>query len=246
MRLRRFLAIIHLKVGDGMLLYFVRHGHPDYANDCLTELGRKQATAVAERLKNCGIEQIYSSSNGRALQTAMYTAKVLDLQVTPYDFIREIDWHSIDGETILENGHPWNISDVFILEGKTLTDKDWYMKEPYCNSNIVRSAQTVKNGLEAWLAELGYQREGEYYRVLDNATEKTIAMFSHGGSSSVALSHILNIPFPQICGIARPDYTSITILDFSNEIGELILPKLLLLNDAQHIKDLNIQNIYEK
>ena len=73
-----------------MLLYFVRHGHPDYANDCLTELGRKQATAVAERLKNCGIEQIYSSSNGRALQTAMYTAKALDLQV-PFRLIRLVE-----------------------------------------------------------------------------------------------------------------------------------------------------------
>jgi probable phosphoglycerate mutase len=184
-----------------MLLYLVRHGHPDYANDCLTELGRKQAAAAAERLKNCGIEQIYSSTKGRALQTAEYTAKALGLQVTSYDFIREIGWRSIDGETILANGHPWNISDIFASEGKTLTDKEWYMKEPYCKSNVVRSVQTVKNGLDAWLAELGYQREGEYYRVVGNATEKTIAMFSHAGSSSVALSHILNIPFPQICGI---------------------------------------------
>ena len=25
-----------------MKIYFVRHGHPDYKNDCLTELGHKQ------------------------------------------------------------------------------------------------------------------------------------------------------------------------------------------------------------
>ena len=28
-----------------MKIYFIRHGDPDYKNDCLTELGRKQAAA---------------------------------------------------------------------------------------------------------------------------------------------------------------------------------------------------------
>ena len=42
--------------GDlAMKIFFVRHGHPDYKNDCLTELGRKHAQAAAERLKNSGI-----------------------------------------------------------------------------------------------------------------------------------------------------------------------------------------------
>lgn len=228
-----------------MLLYLVRHGHPNYVTDCLTELGQKQAAAAAERLKDCGIEQIYSSTNGRAFQTAEYTAKTLGLQVTSYDFMREIGWGSIDGEPILENGHPWNISDIFASESNTLTDKEWYLKEPYCKSKIVRSAQTVIDGFDAWLAELGYQREGEYYRVVGIATEKTIAMFSHGGSSSVALSHVLNIPFPQFCGICHLDFTSITVLEFSDKIGELICPKLLLLNDARHIRGLDVQNVYE-
>ena len=30
-----------------MRIVFVRHGHPDYKNDCLTELGHKQAVAIA-------------------------------------------------------------------------------------------------------------------------------------------------------------------------------------------------------
>ena len=32
-----------------MRMIFVRHGHPDYKNDCLTDLGRKQAEAAADR-----------------------------------------------------------------------------------------------------------------------------------------------------------------------------------------------------
>ena len=229
-----------------MKIYFVRHGHPDYTNDCLTELGHKQAAAAAERLKNCGIQQVFSSTNGRALQTAEHTAKALGLNVILCDFMREISWRSIDGEPILANGHPWELSEIFASEGKTLTDKMWYTKEPYCKSKVISSADTVEKGLDAWLVELGYQREGEYYRVVGEATEKTIALFSHGGSSSVALSHILNIPFPQICGIIHPDFTSITVVEFSDKIGKLFCPRVLLLNDARHIENIYSKKTYEE
>ena len=45
-----------------MRLVLVRHADPDYARDCLTELGKKQARLAAERLMEEGIEKIYSSS----------------------------------------------------------------------------------------------------------------------------------------------------------------------------------------
>ena len=41
-----------------MRIVFVRHGEPDYEHDCLTPAGREQALAVAERLKEDGIEEI--------------------------------------------------------------------------------------------------------------------------------------------------------------------------------------------
>lgn len=227
-----------------MKIYFVRHGHPDYEKDCLTEIGHLQAAAAAERLKECGIEKVFSSTKGRAIQTAEHTAKMLGLEVVSYDFMREISWHSIDGTPILANGHPWRLSDISVAEGKTLTDKEWQGKEPYCKSEVVSSAKTVIEGLDAWLLELGYKREGEYYRVVGENTDKTVAMFSHGGSSSVALSHIFNIPFPQICGIVHPGFTSITVVELSNKIGELFSPLLLLLNDARHIEGIKIENLY--
>ena len=33
-----------------MRIVFVRHGHPNYENDCLTPLGKQHAEAAAERL----------------------------------------------------------------------------------------------------------------------------------------------------------------------------------------------------
>ena len=227
-----------------MKIYFVRHGHPDYAKDCLTELGHKQAAAAAETLKGKGIEQVFSSTKGRAMQTALHTANALGLQVVPCDFMKEISWHSVDGEQILADGHPWNISKIYVSEGKTLTDKEWYKKEPFCKSMIVSCAKNVTDGLDAWLAELGYQREGEYYRVISEETDKTVAMFSHGGSSSVALSHIFNIPLPQICGILCPNFTAITVVKFPDNPGELVCPRFLLTNDARHIEGLDGQISY--
>ena len=77
-----------------MRIYFVRHGEPNYEKDCLTETGKKQAMAVANCLKDLGIEKVFSSTNDRALETASYTAKLLGLDVVPCDFMRGL-WHSL-------------------------------------------------------------------------------------------------------------------------------------------------------
>ena len=227
-----------------MKIYFVRHGHPDYEKDCLTPLGHKQAKVVAERLKDSGIEQIFASPKGRAIETAEHTAEILGLEISMCDFMREISWGSLDGEPILANGHPWHISDIFAAEGHTLLDRDWQNNEPYCKSEVTGSYSSVIEGLDALLLEFGYQREGEYYRVVGEKTDKTIAVFSHGGSSCAALSHIFNIPFPQLCGIMHPAFTSITVVELSDKVGELFCPRFLIMNDFRHIEDIEGERIY--
>ena len=52
-----------------MRIIFVRHGHPDYKNDCLTPLGHEQAKAAAARLQNEKVDAVYSSVKGRAMET---------------------------------------------------------------------------------------------------------------------------------------------------------------------------------
>ena len=69
-----------------MRIIFVRHGEPDYARDCLTETGRLQAAAAAERLAGEGITEIYASPCGRARETASYTAARLGLTVTTLEY----------------------------------------------------------------------------------------------------------------------------------------------------------------
>ena len=71
-----------------MRILFIRHGEPNYEKDDLTETGYKQAELVAERLKDEGIEEIWSSTQGRAVNTAKFTAELLGLPVKSVDFIR--------------------------------------------------------------------------------------------------------------------------------------------------------------
>ena len=228
-----------------MIIYFVRHGHPDYKNDCLTPLGKLQAEKASEVISELGIETVYASTKGRAMETAEYTAKKLGLPIIPCKFMREISWESKDGEPILENGHPWNVANAFASCGVSLCDYDWRNKEPFCNSVIVQKVDTVIDGFDSLLLELGYKREGDYYRVIGEDTDKKIAVFSHAGSSSAVISHLLNVPFPQICGFFSLDFTSVTAIKLSDEMGKLICPKLKYSNDAKHIVGITVENVYE-
>ncbi len=60
-----------------MLFFYIRHGDPIYEPDSLTVLGQKQADALAKRLSIYGIDRIYSSPSGRAVQTAKSTCDLV-------------------------------------------------------------------------------------------------------------------------------------------------------------------------
>ena len=227
-----------------MKIYFVRHGHPNYRDDCLTELGHKQAAAAAVRLFDCGIERVFASTKGRAMQTAAHTAKSLGLDVIPCDFMREITWGSSNGEPILANGHPWDLADLAVADGQSLKDEAWRIGTGYAHNQAVASVQTVTDGLDAWLETLGYAREGEYYRITNEIPYQTVAMFSHGGSSTAALSHMFNIPFPQACAAFHVDFASVTVVEFADTVGALVYPKLRLLDDRLHTKGLEAAHVY--
>ena len=227
-----------------MKIYFVRHGHPDYKLDCLTELGHNQAAIAAENLRDSGIEAIYSSTKGRAVQTAEYTAKLLGLPIDQREFMCELGWSSKDETPIVENGHPWKVSRYRVSQNQTLVNVNWREDEPYCRSIIVERAQVVIDGIDAWLAELGFVREGEFYRVSDEIPYKVVAMFSHAGASSAAISHMLNIPMPQFFGAFKINFVSSFVLELNEKHGELIYPKIILLDDVLARSEDNTEVFY--
>lgn len=230
-----------------MRIIFVRHGHPNYVNDCLTELGHKHAAAAAERLKDEGIVEIYSSTCGRAYETAEYTAKQYGLPIVKCDFMREISWGSVDNEPLVFDGHPWSTVDDMVAKGKSILNPDWAKEEPFVRNKMVDYVGNIAVALDEWLKKLGYKREGLYYRVAEDAsTNKTIAAFGHGGAGSAIFSHLFNLPYPFVCTTLNQDYTGITIVEFPDTPGALVKPRFEIMNDARHIKELKIVNVYDK
>ena len=225
-----------------MRIIFVRHGHPNYEKDCLTELGRRHAEAAALRLKDEGVTQIFSSTCGRAFETAQHLGNLIGVEVVGCDFMREIIWGSLDGEAYAD-GHPWTIVDEMITRGESIMDADWRSHPDFANNRLLDCCDAVAAGADAWLARLGYVREGDYYRVQGD-TRRTIAAFGHGGETAAMLCHLFNMPFPMTCCAMGPDYTGITIVDFSDRPGELVAPRFELMNDARHIRGMTVKNFY--
>lgn len=215
-----------------MRIIFVRHGEPDYARDCLTEEGRKQAAAAAERLIRENISEIYASPCGRASETASYTASLLGLPVTILDYMHEISW---GGFRIAHNGHPWTLGDLMLEEGFDFQKTDW-RKHPYFDGNIASDYfKEISRQFDDFLAEHGYRHENRRF-LCETGTDKTIALFSHGGSGACVLSHLLNLPFPYVASVMPFDFTSIIILNFAVKEGAYIFPRLELFNDSAHIR----------
>ena len=218
-----------------MRFLFIRHGEPDYINDCLTPTGRLQAKAAAKRLAGEGICEIYASPLGRAQETAGYTAEALGLKITTLDFMREISW---GGEGVPNNGHIWTLADRMLKEDNFDFFKADWREHPYFKKNIVMQCyEKVVAGIDGFLEGQGYRHEGRRF-LCTQENSKTIALFSHGGSGGAALSHILSLPFPYVLCVFPYTYTSVIAVDFPSEPGAYVHPRVELFNDAAHIKGL--------
>ena len=221
-----------------MRIVFVRHGEPDYARDCLTELGRIQAKKAAQRLLGEGIGEIYASPLGRARETAQAAAEVLGLPVKTLDFMEEVRWGSADGEALYAGGHPWAIADEMARQGMELNRADWRDAPWFRTNRVVECVDRVERGIDEWLAGFGYLREGKHYRhTAEEEQHKTVALFSHGGSSCAAMGHILGLPFPYAIALLHLDFTGITVVRLDSRAGMGAIPQLKCSNDTAHLRD---------
>lgn len=219
-----------------MRLIIVRHAEPNYEKDCITELGHVQAKAAAERLSGDGIEQIFSSPMGRAVETAGYTAKKLGMEkIHILDWMHEMNWGSRNGAPIPYDGHPWDCTDRMVDDNVPLVDAAWREGALFSNNTAVDDADRIAVQTDEWLSLLGYEREGNYYRCTQkDDSQHTVALFCHGGSMSAMIAHIMNIPFPFVCASFHIEFSGITTLRFKKVQGFLGQPVFETVNDFRH------------
>lgn len=223
-----------------MRLILVRHAEPNYELDCLTELGHKQAKIAAQRLINEGIEEIYSSPMGRARQTAQAFSDASGIKkIEILDFMHEIRYGP-ENDLYNQEWSPWAASDKMISKGQELCTENWREMPVFIGNTATIDVDNVMKNADSLLEKWGYKREGLYYRnIRSNDDQHTIALFSHGGSSTALLSRIFNIPFPYLCATLHIPHTGIIILRFDRTPGKLAVPVIELACDGRHIQNIH-------
>jgi probable phosphoglycerate mutase len=217
-----------------MRLYIIRHGDPDYKNDCLTERGRQEAETLAELLCSLHLTHIYTSPLGRALETAKPAASRLSLPDTVLPWVRELTGiyydvpdfgqfapFSIPGEVL------YRISPVPQYEG---WDKQKYFNDPAFRLLI----DEMSAGSDALLAAHGYVREDALYRC-ECPNEDQIAVFCHQGIGTTWLAYLLHFPYQAAWAGLWQACTSITTIHFEHHSPFFAVPRMIGMGETPHI-----------
>lgn len=229
-----------------MRIIFVRHGEPDYDNDCLTDNGIIQAKNTALRLKDENISAVYASPMGRARETASFTAEEHGLEVQVLDFMHEIDWGGRNGASIPYEGHPWTLSCEFMASPEYASGGNW-REHPYFKDNICLDYyEKIAGEFDRLLKPYGLVREGVAY-IFEKPCDDTIAVFAHGGSGGMLISHLLSLPVPFVFTAMPYGVCSVSIFDVTPQTGSTAVPRVELFNDMGHLGNVRLEKLrFEK
>ncbi len=177
-----------------MRLIFVRHGDPDYEHDSLTETGRIEAALVADRLSGMDIKEFITSPLGRARETAEYTLKKTGRTAQTLEWTQEFFKVRIlrpdkDGER--EIVWDWLPQD-WTTQPEFYDPVKWSQNPIMMEGHVGEEYDRVCKGLDDFLSEHGYRRDGRFYRA-ESPNRDTYVFFTHFGATCVFLSHLLNI-----------------------------------------------------
>lgn len=192
-----------------MKIIIIRHGDPNYALDCLTEQGKKEASLLADYLKDEKIDYVYVSPLGRAQETCNYYLNKTNKSATTYEWLKEFG-NGMTYEYITGMRHGWDFMPDYWTKNDIFFDKDnWMNYEDYKKSGLDLEYKRVVSEFDKLIEKHGYKRNNNLYEVT-NSSHDTIAFFCHFGLESVLLSRLLNVsPFilwHQTCALS----TSVT------------------------------------
>lgn len=220
-----------------MLLFVIRHGEPDYATDTLTDTGHLQAAACAERLASYGLDRVYSSPMGRARQTAEYTCRATSLDLRIAEFCSEaLAWQ--DFTYVDAQGRRRWICDLpntdFRAPDNLYRSVDWRQCDCLLATGEPLPYDRLIAGSDAFLRELGYERDGGVYRIL-RPNDDRVALFCHGGFGSAWLPHLMALPPHLVWAGYELSLTGVSVFRFSNPENGLTAPRCVCWSDTSHL-----------
>jgi probable phosphoglycerate mutase len=226
---------------ETMRLYIIRHGDPNYTDDCLTETGRGEAAALADYLAWLGVERLYASPLGRAQETAQAAAQRLNLPIETLEWTRELRGPRLKGSRF----PAWDIGGVEVRKDGYLSDPNrWELLDEYVDAEQLREASAaVARSSDEFLAGLGYERSGSIYRVT-RPNRLKIAVVCHGGFGLTWLAHLLAIPLPLIYGAFFIQTTSVTTLLFEERVQGSACPRCIEFGALPHLYQAGLRPAY--
>ena len=219
-----------------MFLYIVRHGDPDYSTDTLTEKGRAQAEAVGKRLFEAGIDRVFCSPLGRAKETAAPLCRLSGLEYSVEEWAREID----PKRTMTNiSGEPQSVTTLQNTYYRVDKNADRSYSEAFdslgiCDTEMKDISSYIEKSGDEFLCRLGYQREGDLYRIVRPNDEK-VALFCHGAMGRTWIASLLRIPLHVMYSSFSYTHTGVTVLEFRNNDCGVTAPKCLVYSDISHI-----------
>lgn len=217
-----------------MNLYIVRHGNPDYSNDCLTQLGHRQAKACAEDMVELNIDEIYSSPYGRAQETAGYLSALTGKSVEILPWAHEVEHYGDDGR----GGVTLAVQmDPTFLRSPELDamGADWAKHPAFRGEEEThKMIDDVKNGMRELLARYGYIEEGNRFRI-EKPSDKNIALFCHAGTILLIAEYLLKMPERAGWCSFFTRQTGVSWVNLANFDSGYSVPRFYSLGNTDHL-----------
>ena len=217
-----------------MKLYVIRHGTPNYENDCLTEKGRQEAALLAKRLMGERIDAVYTSPMGRARETAAAYTALSGHTAEVCEWLHEFDV-SVNDLTLGERVITWDMRPKIWTRSELLFDRRRYAEAPeVIGTDMFPRAEAVRLGLDELLARHGLIREGGAFRKQGN-TDVTVALFCHFGAGCVVIAQLLGIsPMLTLQGFSA-DPTAVATLCTDDRFEDVVNFRLHGYGDTYHL-----------
>lgn len=239
-----------------MHLIFIRHGDPDYKNNCLTEKGKREAEILSERVSKWRIDDVYLSPYGRAQETAAPFLKKISVVPETLPWLKEFDHKITDPKTKQLRGC-WDwLPDDFYSEPKFFDRRKWFDIKPMAKEKIEDKYREVCDGLDEILSRYDYTRKDEWSAIYNcfphltqeeasvdthlqaiqkNLDERNLVFVCHLGVMFAMISHLTGISPVTLWQGFFVAPTSVTVLGTQERIpGEAIF-RVERLGDTRHL-----------
>jgi broad specificity phosphatase PhoE len=208
-----------------LTILLTRHGHTERSEPeqylgqsvhaSLSERGRRDAQALAERLSSVAVDRIVSSPLSRSLETAAFLAAGRDVRVEPDPRLTELDYGRWEGVVREE------------IEARFPGEYEQYDADPSRHHvGGGENGEQVATRVRSLIDDLLGWAEG-------TESAPTCLLVGHSSVNRVLLAVVMGVPLRDYRRRFQQDWTNLTVLRWHSRASG---PLLLLANDQGHTR----------